>query len=145
VKTEDEVRANFGRIWPAHVGSLTRFLIECRAALDGDLDMFLVLAVIGDRTFSQRKVDPAMTFAEFQASTTQTAPEDINVRSIAEFSGIPRETVRRKVAELVERGWVAKKDDGFLVATAQAKAELEPLTNASVKYIAGMMKLLRDT
>ena len=141
---EDEVRANFGRIWPAHVGSLTRFLIECRAAFDGDLDMFLVLAVIGDRTLSQRKVDPALSFEEFQAVSGKALPEDINIRSIADFSGIPRETVRRKVAQLIEHGWVTKKEDGFLIATHQAKEDLKPVTETSIRYIASMLKLLRD-
>lgn len=141
MKFEDEIRANFGRIWPAHVASLTRFLIECRRVFDGDLDMFLVLAVIGDRTFSQRKVDPGTTFEQFRLPVQITTPEDINIRSIADFSGIPRETVRRKVAQLTERGWVTKTDDGFLVASLKAKEELEPLTETSISYIASMMRL----
>lgn len=142
MNAEDEVRASFGRIWPAHVGSLTQFLIECRAAFDGDLDMFLVLAVIGDRTFSQRKADPGLDFDAFQHGVS-TPPEDINIRSIADFSGIPRETVRRKVAQLAEKGWVERKPDGFIVATAKAKQELAPLTGTSIRYLARMMGVLR--
>lgn len=141
---EDQVRAKFGRIWPAHVGSLTKFLIECRQAFDGDLDMFLVLAVVGDRTFSQRMANPELNFEEFQAVPGQTPPEDINIRSIAEFSGIPRETVRRKIALLESKGWITRKDDGFIVATMQAKQDLEPLTVTSIKYVARMMSLLRE-
>ncbi len=141
---EEEVRAKFGKIWPAHVGSLTQFLIESRAAFDGDLEMFLVLAVIGDRTFSQRLADPRLDFERFQTQPTTTTPEDINIRSIAEFSGIPRETVRRKVAQLADRGWVTRKGDGFIVATEKAKEDLEPLTAASIRYIARMMAVLRE-
>ena len=36
MNNEDEVKASFGKIWPVHIGSLTRFLIDCRAAVDGD-------------------------------------------------------------------------------------------------------------
>lgn len=142
--SEDDVRSRFGKIWPAHTASLTRFLIDCRAAFGGDLDMFLVLAVIGDRSFSQRKADPAIDFKTFQSAPNGTSPMDINIRSISDFSGIPRETVRRKVNQLAEKGWVTRKEDGFIVATEKAKRELEPLTVSSIKYIARMLDLLRE-
>lgn len=141
---EQTVRENFGKIWPAHVSSLTQFLIECRRAFDGDIDMFLVLAIVGDRTYSQRAADPDQSFEDFQATTEPTPPEDINLRSIAEFSGIPRETVRRKIALLESKGWITRKDDGFIVATMKAKEDLEPLTVTSIKYVARMMSLLRE-
>jgi len=142
--TEDVVRAKFGKIWPAHVGSLTGFLIDCRRYFDGDLDMMLVLAVIGDRTFSNRNADPTMNFEQFQAAPALTTPEDINIRSIADFSGIPRETVRRKVGQLADKGWIERKGDGFIVATQKSKQDLEPLTLSSIKFVARMMRLLED-
>ena len=141
---EQKVRDNFGKIWPAHVSSLTQFLIDCRQAFDGDIDMFLVLAIVGDRTFSQRAADPRQSFEEFQNSTQPTPPEDINIRSISDFSGIPRETVRRKIALLESKGWITRKDDGFIVATMKAKEDLEPLTVTSMKYVARMMSVLRE-
>jgi hypothetical protein len=49
---EQYIRAHFGRIWPRHVDTLTWFSIQCRKHLDGDLDLLLALAVIGDRSFS---------------------------------------------------------------------------------------------
>ena len=55
---DDEVKAAFGKVWPVHVHSLTRFLIECRKHFNDDLDMFLVLAVIGERTYSQLHAYP---------------------------------------------------------------------------------------
>jgi hypothetical protein len=142
---KDEVKSAFGKIWPAHVASLTRFLIACRQSFDGDLDLFLVLAVIGDRTFSERHADPNLTYDEFMsAGRPETPPIDINLRSIAAFSGIPRETVRRKIAELENRGWITRNKDGGLAATRKASTDLEPLTEASIEYVAGMLELLKD-
>lgn len=37
-----------------------------------------------------------------------------------------------------------RKDDGSLVATAKAKTDLEPLTIASINYIADMMQLFNE-
>ena len=54
-------------------------------------------------------------------------PEQIVVRlrpcnaySIAAATGLPRETVRRKVARLVELGWISRRDNGHLYLTRQA-------------------------
>jgi hypothetical protein len=140
------IKAAFGKIWPAHVSNLTRFLISCRKAFGGDIDMFLVLAVIGDRTFSQRHADQGLDYEAFRDRRGgKTLSLDINLRSIADFSGIPRETVRRKINQLLKLGWVAKQHDGSLLATSKAKTDLEPLTLASIQYISGMMQLFTET
>ena len=140
---EDDVRRLFGLVWPTHVSSLTQLLIAAREAFDGDLDMFLVLAIIGDRTFSSQKADPKQDFHSWQRQgSLLVAPQDINVRSIAEYSGIPRETVRRKLSVLMEKGWVIRNDDNILAATPKARHELEPLTHASIHYLGQMFDLL---
>lgn len=56
-----DIERNFGLVWPQHVSSLTQLLIAARSTFACDLDMFLVLAVIGDRTFSARSVDPKLS------------------------------------------------------------------------------------
>lgn len=38
-----------------------------------------------------------------------------NAFSISEATGIPRETVRRKIAKLQEKGWIVKNEQGELV------------------------------
>lgn len=139
------IRENFGKIWPAHVTNLTGFLISARSAFDGDLDLFLVLAVIGDRTFASGRVPDAFTFDDFMsAQKVKPEPVSLNTYSISQFSRIPRETVRRKVQELVRRGWVERNEDGSLKATRKAAVDLLPLTEASVKYLTRMSDLFGD-
>ncbi len=135
------IKDKFGQIWPSHVETLTRFLIECRRHFHGDLDLFLVLCVIGDRTLSRGKAPPDMTFHDFNNPTESWTPsEPINTRSIAHFSGIPRETVRRKVQDLIELGWIQRDVDGFLSATDKARIDLAPLTEFSIAYLVSMAK-----
>ena len=139
------VKDSFGLIWPRHVQNLTRLLISCREAFDGDLDLFLMLAVIGDRSFSARNVDPALTFETWQAHDKPlVTPEDINIRSIAHYSGIPRETVRRKLAILIDKGWVTRDQNNVLTATVKARNDLEPLTRESIRYLEEMFDLLGE-
>lgn len=40
-------------------------------------------------------------------------PKGVNLLSIAEITGIPRETVRRKVARLIAEGSVTRREDGL--------------------------------
>jgi DNA-binding IclR family transcriptional regulator len=46
-----------------------------------------------------------------------------NVRSISDSTGIPKESVRRKVAALIEAGWI-RRDDNSLSLAPQASRQL---------------------
>lgn len=130
---------NFGHIWTRHVLALTRFLIACRQNFDGDIDLFLVLCVIGERTFSQNNLREGMSFEQWNSPALKAIDaENINIQSIADFSGIPRETVRRKLAILLEKGWVSRDESGFVRATEKARHDLEPLTMTSIQYLSQM-------
>lgn len=142
---DNEIKKNFGRIWPQHVSSLVQFLIECRKNFDGDIDLFLVLCIIGDRTFSARHVPPDLDFESWNESDAlDLRTEEINIQSLADYSGIPRETVRRKISSLIEKGWVTRDERGFITATQQAKEDLAPLTNSSLVYLSRMKTTLTD-
>ena len=142
--SERSIRKNFGRVWPAHVAEFTRYLIECRKHFRGDLDLLLLLAVIGDRTLVASKVRNSLTYSEFMTGEyVDFQPDAINYQSIADFTGMPRESVRRKVNTLIDMGWVNRTADGFLVATQKASDELAPLTDAGVSYLVQMAKVLQ--
>jgi hypothetical protein len=139
----DEELSDFGRIWPQHVASLTRFLIDCRRNFDGDIDLFLVLCIIGDRTFPAHRARSAMDFeTSGKTNAKGLKSEDVNPQSISDFSGIPRETVRRKLKALFEKGWVARDERGVIIATTKAKNDLAPLTMSTIAYLAQMKKAL---
>jgi hypothetical protein len=140
---DDEILRDFGSIWPRHVSSLTQFLIDCRKHFDGDIDLFLVLCVIGDRTFSEQHAPSDMDFGTWSsASVSHVRSIEINVQSLSDYSGIPRETVRRKLIILVDKGWVARDERGFITATDKAKEDLAPLTTVSLGYLSRMKAVL---
>ncbi len=141
--SESDIGRDFGRIWPAHVENFTSFLIQCRRHFDGDLDRFLVLAVIGDRTFPSKNAPENFTVDDFGRLTTgDVNPVPINLQSIADYSGIPRETVRRKLRDLMALGWITRDERGNFLTTEKAAADLAPLTEISVSYLAKMKAIL---
>lgn len=137
--SEAQLRSNFGQVHALHVAALTRHLVACRRACDGDLDLFLVLTIIGERSFTARNAPSGMSLEEFAERPVSTIrPEAINLQSIADYSGIPRETVRRKLAALVKRGWIRRDESGFYATTDQAKDNLSGLTHSALRYLRDM-------
>jgi biotin operon repressor len=132
---DDDLNRHFGRIWPVHVQEFSALLITLRRHFGGDLDRMLVLAIIGSRTLPSRRID-GLSYEEFVAlRRNEEAPAPINLQSIADCSGIPRETVRRKIRDLEALGWIVRRENGYLIASAAAAKDLAPLTEATMKYL----------
>ena len=137
---KDVLQANFGTLHARHVAALTRHLVECRRVFDGDMDLFLVMTIIGERSFTTHVAPDGMSREEFQSgSVRDREAAAINLQSIADYSGIPRETVRRKIEILIAKGWVERDDHKFVTATDTANAALTELTDSSVKYLRDMI------
>lgn len=131
---DNQTTRDFARLYPAHVAAFSRLLVTLRRVVGGDLDMVLILAVIGDLHFAHR-TDPDSPRYDALGRTPATDAPTTNVYSLASYVGIPRETVRRKVAALVERGWVRADARGNLVPTPEAARALEEGTDAAVRFL----------
>ena len=86
---------------------LTAHMSDISKAFNGDLQQALVLAVIGQVRLRARR----------QAHIKGDAlppPEELAITAsrLADVTGIPRETVRRKLKLLEARGWIARRPDG---------------------------------
>lgn len=131
----ETLNARFGQIWPVHVERFSELLITLRRHFDGDLDRMLVLAIIGSRTLHARRAE-GLSYRDFAHGGRPEVPVNpINLQSVAECSGIPRETVRRKVRDLEQMGWVERRQGGVLAVTEKAACELEPATEATLRYL----------
>lgn len=107
----------------------------------GDMDLLLVLSVIGDRNMSEQRTEGQRTHEElFQKWVGRPEPEDINTKSIADYTGIPRETVRRKINDLISRGWLTKDQKKFVI-TKKCADDLAPLTEVGISYLVNMLDL----
>lgn len=116
--TESRIRENYSRVAPALLSALTDYLIVSRRQSD-DLDRQLVLLVIMLRSamargFADIPSDQVLS-GELEALPTLWT----NIRSIADSTGIPRETVRRKVNDLIQAGLV-KRSGQLLTITPRA-------------------------
>ncbi len=134
------IKENFGHIWPHHLEAFTRLLVQLHAEFDGDLELLLVLAVIGDRTRSERWKPELLTYRQLtQSDGLEHLQMPINIQSVADYSGIARETVRRKINVLHEKGWIKRDENGNLHVSDKAAKDLERATSDSITYLARML------
>lgn len=140
------IKANFRSIWPVHLSGFTRLLVQLRELFDGDLDLLLVLAVIGDRTRPENWTPELLTYRQMtEGGGDEHLQYPINIQSVSEYSGIPRETVRRKVRVLQAKGWVIREADGRLAISARAAQDLEDATQFSIAYLGALLSVLDAT
>lgn len=139
------IRTNFSTVWPVHLVGFTHLLVQLRKRFDGDLDLALVLAVIGSRTETGRWTPELAELGQLTNRDDVTDKQlPINIQSVADYSGIPRETVRRKVALLQKKGWVTRGADGHLAVTRDAAPDLEGATGDTIAYLAAILKVLEE-
>ena len=87
-----------------------------RATFDGDLDKLLIMLVVAMRTAEDRRVLD-IDLDDVLSGAVQAYPSlTTNVRSIADSTGIPKESVRRKVTALAEGGGIHR--DGHNLSLA---------------------------
>jgi hypothetical protein len=127
----------FAEVFPTYVAAFSRLMIALRREFDGDLDMALILAVIGERHFARRTRPDAPTYDTLGHTETTPTPS-INALSLSQYTGIPRETARRKVAALIKRGWVVADRRGSLSPTPEAAADLRRATDEALGFMATM-------
>jgi hypothetical protein len=145
----DIVRARYVEFWPRILDPWTRYLVSARTAFDGDMDKMVIMAVIGLMTLQDKGLltrnPPSVSYDDLMASDPARAePRPINVESIAMYTGIPRESVRRKVIELVARKWVARDPRGFLVVLPAAAIDLESLSAQLFELIGHVGTAIED-
>jgi phosphotransacetylase len=123
-------------------------LIECRRKI-GDLDSMVVLIVVGLSALRQvqkvRELEGEHVALGYLTAGIPDKGDTVNAYSIANISGIPRENVRRRLAELGEQGWIEQAPDGgwrILKSEAgpsKAAMDMASLTASTVTRIADLI------
>jgi len=98
---------------------------------DGDLTLFLVFGEIAhynmsraSQTLNLRDAPDSSRWKVLMRTLPDQKVTPCNALSISEATGIPRETVRRKVKELEERGWLVREGARRLTLAPRAIEQL---------------------
>ncbi len=88
-------------------------LLDVSRAFEADLQSVVVLAIVGQMEIDARIRSQPDNSGLMPPDPTMGRPARINISSIAEISGIPRETVRRKAEALARQGWIERDVNGL--------------------------------
>lgn len=90
-----EQKAQLGDVY-RRLSGFSATLIDLRERFDGDMDCFLIylIVLLDDLSSASRR--------------QQRAEVGVSALSIGEITGIPRETVRRKIATMVDGGMLRR-------------------------------------
>ena len=104
-----------------------RTLRRAYRLFDGDLTLFLVFGEIAhynmSRALQAMSLQDATDSARWRVLMRALEAQKVipcNALSISEATGIPRETVRRKVKQLEQRGWLARQGSRSLTLAPRA-------------------------
>lgn len=117
-----------------------RHLVRLYAAFDGDLLEALVLGEVAHHNFSAmvaKANDPHAFSALTRSHRESGVPPQLptNAYSISVATGIPRETVRRKVEALVKKGFLHRDERGSLFTTPNPREHFAAFAAESVAQI----------
>jgi hypothetical protein len=103
----------------ALLAPLVELLSEARTTFDGDLDKFLIMLVVAIRAAGHKDFAEAVRQRRAAGGAPVFPSLGVNIQSIADSIGAPKETVRRKVTDLVAAGWIERRgNDLFLTPRA---------------------------
>lgn len=118
-------------------------MVDAVSAVDGDYQEMLVLAVLGQARLGAVR---AAANSDFTALDVAATAESTNASRIADITGIPRQTVRRKLQSLAERGWIERDDVGAyrLVSSGGKSNARRDLAETDRRAIDRVARLVAD-
>ena len=115
-------------------------LIRLYKAFDGDIECCIVLGEIAH--YNARNVFAELTQDRVMFSEVAPKFRGCNAHSISLSTGIPRETVRRKILKLEEMGYVQQDEKKQLRMTSLPSIELEDFSKQTLSLFLDLVQRL---
>lgn len=105
-------------------------------AFHGDMVSAIVLGELAHRNVLEWLSKENNAEAELlDPSRHKEVMRPCNAMSIAEACDLPRETVRRKVVSLIEKGYIYRNDEGHLYLTPEVGRDFEDMTSEVIEAL----------
>ena len=110
---------NYQQFQYRFVEFLSDHLADCSRVFKGDLQSVLLLAVIGQMALEGRNASGRKTVMQDGLSKKR----GISAHRLSDISGIPRQTVRRKLEAMENKGWIHRDaQSGWRLAVSDGAA-----------------------
>lgn len=118
---EAALKRNYPQVQYAFVEFISGHLADVSRVFKGDLQFPVLLAVIGQAT-----IEGYVAATKAGVRTQDIEPRSLGLTSfrLADATGIPRETVRRKLLEMKRRGWLERRGNLWVLVFEGDRAKL---------------------
>ncbi len=134
---EAALKRNYPQVQYAFVEFISEHLADVSRAFGGDLQLPVLLAVLGQATIEGYTI----------AARAGIRVQDVDPRSIgltafrlADATGIPRETVRRKLHQMQRMGWLERRENYWVLTIdgdrTKVHADLADLNDRAIGRLA---------
>lgn len=110
---------------------------------DGDLEACIVLGEIAHH--NAKAVFSDMDEKVYERDTIRKSLKPCNAHSISLSSGIPRETVRRKVKKLEAAGWVTINSTKHLLISPKVHREFDEFSKETIRLFRQLFNSVRES
>ena len=142
VEVQDAFENNYLLFQYRFVEFFVEHLTDISRTFRGDLQAMMVLALVG-----QVQIRAVRMAIDHKLDPRNLPPErlSINASRIADVTGIPRETVRRKLEAIEARGWVQRSEAGgyrlaFRDGGSVAKTDLAEIDKRALDRVASLFR-----
>lgn len=119
-----------------------KHLIRVYKAFKRDIESAIVLGEIAHH--NARLLFPHKGIRRLEQNEIRNSLRGSNAHSISLSSGIPRETVRRKIKKLIDAGYITYNKQNHLVITALPKEEFGEFSKETLGLFFDFIDELRD-
>jgi hypothetical protein len=130
----EHLKSERHRVSLAMSGFTLPLLRSIYSVFKGDIVMAMVLGEIATHNVGAwllTKGNDAVALEDIEVHDKVLRP--CNALSISDATDIPRETVRRKVESLIEKGWIYRSDSGHLFVHPSVAEHFEPMNKENLK------------
>lgn len=119
-----------------------KHFIRCYQLFDGDFESCVVLGEIA--TYNAKEVFTKLQGSNFDLDEIRSLLKGCNAYSISMSTGIPRETVRRKVKKLQDLGFIVVDEKNQLVVTQRPQIEFNAFTKETLVLFFELIEKMKD-
>jgi CRP-like cAMP-binding protein len=111
-------------------------LRSARTLTEGDYERLVIWAVLAHQNVAHLmppgSLPSALLNEHGRVPDAESRMRPLRLRDVAAITGIPRETVRRKLEKLAEQRWVRREGEGWLVSAERVDPDLREFSRESV-------------
>jgi hypothetical protein len=138
--TDDAFELAFGPIAFAVNRHLVEHMVRAQRELGVDYESMVIWGILAHLNVAHLMppgTDPARVSLDIESALVnpETGFRPLRLRDLAQVTGLPRETIRRKLAKLVQLGYIVSTPSGWIIRPESVDVKLREFTRDTTRRL----------